>query len=154
MSTVVLEVTSSVRPLGSLLVAIFPLCYNLKVILLVLDNERFMILAGIPLGEVSRRFPADTLILQNQGLWGNTEKRPPCKKMHSQEVRQGRCRKNAGDTPGMRNFFRTGILANLNSYTCSTSPSFATISYSTGLTKNPRKSREISPVTTTIANGF
>ena len=90
MSTVVLEVTSSVRPLGSLFVAIFPLCYNLKVILLVLDNERFMILAGIPLGEVNRRFPADTLILQNQGLWGNTEKRPPCKKMHSQEVREGR----------------------------------------------------------------
>lgn len=39
-------------------------------------------------------------------------------------------------------------------YTCRTSPSRATISYSTGLTKNPRNSREMSPATITMANGF
>ena len=42
----------------------------------------------------------------------------------------------------------------LERYTCRMSPSRATISYSTGLTKNPRISREISPDTTTMANGF
>lgn len=38
--------------------------------------------------------------------------------------------------------------------TCNTSPSRATISYSTGLTKNPRKSREINPATMTISKGL
>src|SRR6266568_5536949 len=39
-------------------------------------------------------------------------------------------------------------------YTCKTSPSRATTSYKTGLTKKPRSKREISPATTTIAKGF
>src|SRR5580698_11528692 len=39
-------------------------------------------------------------------------------------------------------------------YTCRTSPSRATISYSTGLTKNPRNSREMRPATMTMAKGF
>src|SRR6516164_2852650 len=39
-------------------------------------------------------------------------------------------------------------------YTCKTSPSRATISYNTGLTKKPINSREINPATMTIAKGF
>ena len=39
-------------------------------------------------------------------------------------------------------------------YTCSTSPSRATISYNTGLTKNPMKRREMRPATMTMANGL
>jgi hypothetical protein len=39
-------------------------------------------------------------------------------------------------------------------YTCKTSPSRATISYNTGLTKKPINSREINPATVTIAKGF
>src|SRR6202167_4518294 len=38
--------------------------------------------------------------------------------------------------------------------TFNTSPSRATISYSTGFTKNPSSNRESSPATITIANGF
>ena len=39
-------------------------------------------------------------------------------------------------------------------YTWRTSPSRATISYNTGLTKNPMKRREMRPATMTMANGL
>src|ERR1700687_1278797 len=84
MSTVLLDVTSSVRPLGSLLVVIYPLCCNLKNILLFTNQEHPAIHAGIPLGEINRRFPADTLVPQNQLPCGNTENRGHCRLMSRQ----------------------------------------------------------------------
>src|ERR1700688_2056568 len=49
---------------------------------------------------------------------------------------------------------RLSLLILVFAQTCSTSPSRATISYKTGLTKNPMKSREMRPATMTMANGL
>src|SRR4029077_7582596 len=96
---------------------------------------------------------------------------PQCERHHNQGQKCGE--KPDCDVPPSQQSFKAPIpmllrrrkwsnsgiesmLVSFNSaaHTCKTSPSRATNSYSTGLTKKPRKNRESKPATITMAKGF